>query len=196
MSTELVLEVSGHARWLPLPVDADDVDAAAAALVEEVTRGTQIDRDVRDRWTAGVAGHTRAVRAQDPAGEGGLHSAFALLPQPGDLTTTGTALLRVLPLPPDLVGDALVEAVVAGRPRHGDVDVDDLDPGGILVRWRPVVLVDDERRVHEERLALWPRPDEDLLVVLSFYCLDLVEAGRAAEAFRQLAAGIRLGTAS
>jgi hypothetical protein len=192
----LQISVPGHGRWLPLPLEGD-VDEQAAAAARTLTAEAAGNRV--EHVAAQIAGNARAVlrHAERMAREGiPTFLAWSLLPAPGVLEPGPVALLRGFPLPASATDDDVVTTVVdPAAERHGDIDVDRLDTASgpaISVRWRPVVRGDDgTRAVHEHRAFLWPDPGNEVVLVLSLHSLDLVEGAMAAQPMRELAASVR-----
>ena len=191
------IEAQGHARWLPLPVEGD-VEQQSRTTVSAVLGGL-VPPDRLDEVTALVAGMTRLVRKQAvAAAHEGVPTflAWMLLPGPGMVQGGPIALLRGQPLSADATtDDDVVRALVdVDGPRFGELDVDHLDTASgraLLVHLRPVVELDGERVVHEQRLALWPDRARGWVLVLSFYVTDLLEGAGAEQPFAELAAGLR-----
>ena len=192
-----VFDAPAHLQWLPLPLDGD-VDQGAAALVQRVA-GHSASADFLSTTTAWVAGTTRVVRREVRRVREELlrptFAAWVLLPEPDLMLPGPVAFLRAGPLGPDDGEDAALGSVVdLSVELHGQLEVEPLDTASgpaLLVRRRPVRTVDGDRLVEEQRLVLWPRPDLEVVVHLSLYVVDLVEGGRAATPLRELGASLR-----
>ena len=189
------LETPGHPRWLLLPLEGD-VDVAATRVVEDLI-GDIASRDFVEDTIAMVAGAARTVRQQsDELRDQDVltYAALMLLPAPGLLLPGPVATLRIRPMSPaDTDDDALALCADLDADRHGQVDVEVLaTPSGraLSVRFRPVVELEDGRVVNEHRLVLWPRREVGMLLELSLYSVDLVDAGAAAEPLQELAESI------
>ncbi|MCW2616596.1 MAG: hypothetical protein JWN08_3590 [Frankiales bacterium] len=192
-----VFDAPAHPRWLPLPLEGD-VDQEAAALVQRVA-GHSASPDFLETTTAWVAGTTRVVRREvQRVREERLRPTFAawvLLPEPDLLLPGPVAFLRAGPLGRDDDADAALGSVVdLVAELHGPLEVEGLETASgpaLQVRRRPVRTVDGDRLVEEQRLVLWARPDLEVVVHLSLYAVDLVEGGRAAAPLRELGASLR-----
>lgn len=185
-----------HDQCIPLPLDGD-VDVEVAALVSGMI-GHSASPEFINSTIAWVAGATRLAREDaDQARDVVLQTTFGawlLLPEPRLLRPGPVAFLRAGPLGPDANGDEALAAVFdLSAELFGQLEVEDLDTASgnaVCVRRRPVLVMDGERQVHEHRLVLWPRPEEEVVVFLSLYTIDLVAGGRAAQPFRELAASV------
>lgn len=83
MPGDVTLDAPGHERWLPLPLDGD-VDEAAAAVVDGLV-GADASPTFRDETVAMVAGLSSLVRrqAEQPVPSGELtYAAWMLMPAP------------------------------------------------------------------------------------------------------------------
>lgn len=187
--SELVVEVSVDARWVPLSLTGD-VDAESAETASDVLRARgdeQPDAERLEGVTAMVAGLARHARATDDE-EARLVAAFALMPdeQPYPLTT---AALRVSEGAWS-VDETIAELVAPEEERYEDPVVDVVDTplgqaGRVTQR-----LVRPDATVTEWLAYAWPLPDAERTLVLSATFLDLVEAARWADAFDDLATGV------
>lgn len=202
--SELDLAVGVDGRWVPLLLDPEaDVDAwaiATAAQVLDLRAGLPADAgagagepaaDECDRVASLLAGLSRRVTAGALEAEGTLTAAAWALAPEAVFTPLAVATLRAQVLPPG-ADDEVAVAVVVGldAPRHGDVEVEPLDtPSGpaLRVTSRPVSPSGDASRVDEQQAVLWPWPDDELLLVLSTWWTDLVQAGRWSSALDDLA---------
>ena len=200
--SELDVAVGVDGRWVPLLLDPDaDVDAwaaATAAQVLEVRTGLPADAgagdppaDEVDRVASLLAGLSRRTTAGALAVEGTLTAgAWAFAPE-GVFTPLAVATLRAHLLPAGADDEAAVAVVVDGdAPRHGDVEVEPLDtPSGhaLRVTSRPVSPSGEASRVDEQQAVLWPWPQDEVLLVLSTWWTDLVQAGRWSGALDDLA---------
>lgn len=201
MSDDILLP--GHARWLPLLLEGDPVDALVEEQVADLI-GEVSDGDRREQVTAVVAGVTR--RAREVAGAAEADGVMTLaawmhLREPGMLEAGPVAFLRAFVVEGAVRLERVVELVVGDGERYGSVEVADHDTASgpaAAVRVRPVVdSVDGDggRAVHEQRLVVWHRPRLDAAVVLSAYVTDLVLGAELGTPLLELAAGIDLGPA-
>lgn len=200
--TSLDLAVGADPRWVPLlldpegPVDAWAERAADAVLELRLDGPLAGDRsaaeaaDERGRVTALLAGLSRRLAGPDVAPELRPAAAWALAPEEVFLPLT-VAVLRVQPLGTDDDVDAAVGSLVGtAEQRYGNVDVTGLDtPSGpaFRVSWRPVLDAQDRSLVDEQQAVLWLLPSDGVLVVLSAWWTDLVQAGRWTQALDDLA---------
>lgn len=192
-----VFEAAAHDQWVPLPLDGD-VDDEAAGLVQLMI-GHSASPSLLAETTAWIAGTTRLVRREvDRVRTELLRPTFAawvLLPEPRLLRPGPVAYLHAGPLEPGGTDDDALACVVdLSAELHGRLDVEELDTlsgPALLIRRRPVRVVEGVRAVDEQRLVLWARPELELVVHLSLYVVDLVEGGRADGPLRELAASLR-----
>jgi hypothetical protein len=201
VSDDVRLAMPGHPRWLPIPLEGDP-DEAAAALVDDLLldlAGGETSADFRNDTVAMVAGTSRLVRRQaDELRATGLltYAAWMLLPAPYLLMPGPVATLRLRDLLPGTTDDEVVAAATdLERERHGPVDVDVLEDTAagraLSVRYRPVVRLEDgTSAVDEHRVVLWPHPEASMTMELHLFSTDLVEAGRAAGPLLELARAI------
>ena len=208
-ASAIVVEAGADARWVPLPLAdpaATDRDAdlparmaelASQALSVRLPGGVTIAQDDGEvlQVAALLTDVTRRVRdiADVASGMGApvlTALAWALAPA-GWFTIQGIATLRVMDLPPPGTDDDAIGAVIdIDAERFGEPRVEPLDtPSGraFVLRDRLVVNGDGLREVHEQRVVVWPMPQEEVVVSLSIYFDDLIEAGRHGPALDDLA---------
>lgn len=198
--SELDLAVGVDGRWVPLLLDPEpDVDAWAAATAAQVLDlrvGLPADAgephaDECDRVASLLAGLSRRAMAGALVAEGTLTAAAWALAPEAVFTPLAVATLRAQVLPAGADDEVAVAAVVGpDAPRHGHVEVEPLDtPSGpaLRVTSRPVSPSGDASRVDEQQAVLWRRPEDELLLVLSTWWTDLVQAGRWSSALDDLA---------
>jgi len=189
-------EAAAHDQCVPLPLQGD-VDVEVQALVLGMI-GHSASPDFIEGTTAWLAGSTRLARkdAERSLSERGLPTfgAWVLLPEPRLLQPGPLAFLRAGPLATGASDDDALGAVFdLSAELYGELEVDALDTASgdaFVVRRRPVLTVDGERQVHEQQLVLWPRPDDEVVIHLSVYAVDLVQGGRAGQPLRELAASL------
>ncbi|HEU0103145.1 MAG TPA: hypothetical protein VFR07_12580 [Mycobacteriales bacterium] len=187
----LDFDVPGHPRWLALPLEGD-ADEQARAYVQQVY-DPDVDQEVLAQTVAVVAGMSRLVRRSAEDGPP-TAAAWTLLPPSGEAAPGPLALLRYLPLPENGTDDDAIELLLDPADEHwGPIDVADLETASgraLSLRFRPVVVRDGDRQVHELRAVLWPRPAAGLALVLSVYVVDLLAGAEVGGPLEELGASV------
>jgi hypothetical protein len=183
--------VAAHPSWVALPLDrsADVLEAELRERLDGLGDRRQIDEAVV--LLSEVARQLAAPPAEDlPA----LNvSAWVLLADPAGLDLRAFATLRVVTIGPDTTAEDAVNLVLAEAEVFQEPVVERLETrsgDAIGLRYRPMVDNVGRSEVHQVSAVLWPRPERELLYVLSNYCEDLVEAAEIADRLDELGAGI------
>lgn len=184
--------VGGHEHWIPLPLDRSG-DVLEAELRDRLAgRGSADEVELGVALLASAAGQLAPPPGEDlPA----LNlAAWALLgEEPHPLSFRAFATLRVVRIGTDATVENCTELVLADSEVFQEPVVEALETrsgAATGLRYRPMVREHGETAVHQVTAVLWPRPQAEMLYVLSNYSTDLVEAAGIGDRLEELAAGI------
>ena len=187
------IEVTGHPRWVPVPLGL-----GPSALMEHLRPrleelGTAYaDPEVAETAAEALVGAARRLESTPPE-DGGLNlAAWGLL---GDAARSqppiaAIAALRALPIAAD---QDIVALLAEGMRLHLDPILGVLETTSgeaRTIRLRPMVEVTGETRVHQLTAVVWERPEVGAAVVLSSYGEDLADATEAGDLLEELGRGV------
>ena len=186
------LVIPGLSRWMPLDLDADPDEYAARLAAEYPATASA---ELVASGVAGMAARFRQARDEaDREGDSVLVAAWLFLRSDEDLTPLAHATLQGLPLDgADPTVDGVLQRLVGEDEIYQQPEVRELATASgpaTYVRYRPVHHVGGERRVHERASVVWLRPAQNLVVLLSGYSNDLLEAAEMPDAVAALAEGV------
>lgn len=182
---------AGHPLWIPLPLDCS-AEVLEAELTERFA-GRASDEQVT--FVVGLLTQLAERLSQPPAdGVPAVNmAAWVLLADPDGIGLRAFATLRAAALASDATREDCIEIARAGIPVFQEPVVEDMETRSgtaIALRYRPMVEADGTTEVHQVSAVLWPRPEHNVLYLLSNYCEDLVEAAEIADLLDELGAGI------